>query len=248
MDFSQLSPWLLLAGPLAVVAGYIVMGLTGFGATIIAVPILAHFVPISFVVPMMALIDIAGSFSISRRNRAAISREELKRLVPLMFLGFVAGVTLLVGVPDRYLRVALGVFAIGIGVHAITNPVLARTISAWWSVPTGVIGGAVATVFGAGGPFYGAYLAARLRDKAAVRATAAMIIFVSALSRAIVYAVSGLVGLATVASAVFLAPFVWLGLRTGTRIHVGLSQESMRRVIGAILVVTGGSLLARALL
>jgi uncharacterized protein len=41
---------------------------------------------------------------------------------------------------------------------------------------------------------------------------------------------------------------VWAGLTLGTRIHVGLSQEQMRRVVGGLLVFTGLSLLWRLLL
>jgi uncharacterized membrane protein YfcA len=57
-----------------------------------------------------------------------------------------------------------------------------------------------------------------------------------------------LLNAATLAGAFALAPFVWIGLKVGDRIHVGLSQQQMRRVVGAILVGTGGSLLARMLL
>ena len=42
---------------------------------------------------------------------------------------------------------------------------------------------------------------------------------------------------------VLLAPFAWLGLRTGHRIHTGLTQQQMRRVIGGIIILTGASLL-----
>ena len=42
-----------------------------------------------------------------------------------------------------------------------------------------------------------------------------------------------------------LAPFVWVGLKLGDRIHLGLSQEQMRRAVGTLLVLTGGSLLVR---
>ena len=249
IDLAAASPWLWVIAPLVVFAGYTVMGLTGFGSTMITVPILAHFLPISFLVPLMAVIDVACSLAIGGRGHKDIARGELMRLVPFMFVGFAIGVTVLVGVPDQYLRVALGIFAVGIGVHGIFNPTLQRSISALWCVPAGIVGGAVATIFGAGGPFYAIYFSGRLRDKAAIRATASTLIFVSATSRAVIYAVTGLLlQLATLIGVVFLAPFVWLGLRTGTRIHVGLSQEQMRRVIGAILVVTGLSLLARAFL
>ena len=249
IDLAGLSPWLLLLAPLVVLAGYTVMGLTGFGSTMITVPILAHFLPISFLVPLMAVIDVACSLTIGGRGHKEVARGELKLLVPFMFVGFFIGVTVLVGVPDDYLRIALGIFAVAIGVHGIFNPTLQRSISGLWAVPAGIVGGAVATIFGAGGPFYAMYLSGRLRDKAAVRATASTLIFVSSASRAVIYAVTGLLlHVATFAAVVFLAPFVWLGLRTGTRIHVGLSQEQMRRVIGAILVLTGLSLLARAFL
>jgi uncharacterized membrane protein YfcA len=64
-----------------------------------------------------------------------------------------------------------------------------------------------------------------------------------------VYAVSGLLlHLSLFIGMVAMAPFVWIGLGIGRRIHVGLSQEQMRRVVGAILVVTGTSLLLRVAL
>ena len=47
---------------------------------------------------------------------------------------------------------------------------------------------------------------------------------------------------------VVLAPFVWMGLKLGSRIHVGLTQEQMRRAVGSLLVLTGLSLLARVFL
>jgi uncharacterized membrane protein YfcA len=110
----------------------------------------------------------------------------------------------------------------------------------------GLVGGAVATVFGAGGPIYATYLSARLGDKSQVRATTSALISISAFSRAVIYAVSGLLLHAAVGlGALVLAPFVWAGLALGTHIHVGLSQQQMRRVVGGLLVFTGISLLWR---
>jgi uncharacterized membrane protein YfcA len=124
-----------------------------------------------------------------------------------------------------------------------------RRISRLWVVPVGLVGGAVATVFGAGGPIYATYLSARLGDKSQVRATTSMLISVSAFSRALIYAVSGLLLHAAVAlGAIVLAPFMWTGLKVGTRIHLGLTQQQMRRVVGALLVFTGISLVWRLVL
>jgi uncharacterized protein len=249
IDYANLSPWLLLLAPAVIVVAYTVFGLSGFGSTVIAVPILAHFLPVSYLVPLMALLDCASAALVGRASREHIAKEELKWLVPFMLIGFVLGVTVLVGVPDRYLRTALGIFAVSVGVYSIVNPGIHRAISRWWGIPAGVIGGAIATVFGAGGPIYATYLSGRLHDKDRIRSTLSALISISAFTRAVLYAISGLILHAAIfAGAALLSPFVWLGLKLGTRIHVGLSQTQMRRGVGALLVLTGMSLLIRLFL
>jgi uncharacterized protein len=249
MDISHLSPWLLLVAPAIVIVAYTVFGLSGFGSTVITVPILAHFLPVSYLVPLMALLDLASATFMGTTGREHVSKAEMKRIIPFMFVGFVVGTTVLVGVPDEYLRAALGGFAVAVGIHGIVNPTLHRTISALWSVPAGIIGGAIATVFGAGGPIYATYLSGRLKDKDEIRSTMSALISISAFTRAILYAIAGLLlHAAILGGALLLSPFVWLGLKLGQRIHVGLSQQQMRRTVGCVLVLTGGSLLVRVLL
>ena len=248
IDVASLSPWLWVVAPAVIVAGYLVFGLSGFGSTIITVPILAHFLPISYLVPLLALIDCVTATFVGRTNREHLARDELKALLPITFVGFVVGVTVLVKVPDVYLRVALGVFAVAVGIHGIANPVVHRRVSRWWAIPTGIFGGAMSTTFGTGGPIYATYLTARLSDKSQIRATMSTLIAISAIVRAVAYVVSGLITLALVTGALMAGPFAWLGLKLGTRIHVGLSQQQMRRVIGVLLILTGTGLLARTFL
>ena len=249
MEIHDLSPWLLLVAPVVTIVAYTVFGLSGFGSTVISVPVLAHFLPVSYLVPLMALLDLASAVFLGTTNRQHLSKPEMKRILPWMFGGFVIGTTLLVGVPDKYLRTALGIFAMAVGVHSIFNPTLHRKISKWWAIPTGLVGGAIATVFGAGGPIYATYLSGRITDKTVTRSTMSTLISISAFSRAVLYAVTGLVlHVAIFVGFVVLAPFVWVGLKVGDRIHVGLTQAQMRLAIGCILVFTGGSLVVRLFL
>ena len=240
------SPWLFVVAPLVIIVGYTVFGLSGFGSTVISVPILAHFLPVSYLVPLMVLLDMASATIVGTAGREHVAVPELKRIIPFMFAGFVIGTTALVKVPDEYLRPALAVFTIAIGVNSILNPRLRRRISPWWCVPSGIVGGAVATVFGAGGPIYATYLSGRLEDKTEIRSTMSALISISAISRAVLYAIAGLLlHMAILLGGLALAPFVFIGLKIGHRIHVGLTQEQMRRVVGAIVVVTGALLLLR---
>ena len=242
----SLSPWLFVVAPLVVIVAYTVFGLSGFGSTVISVPILAHFLPVSYLVPLMALLDLASAAFMGTAGREQVSKAEMKRIIPFMFVGFVLGTTVLVGVPDAYLRTALGVFAMTVGLYSIFNPTLHHIISGWWSVPAGILGGAIATVFGAGGPIYATYLSGRLTDKTEIRSTMSALISISAFTRAVMYAIAGLLLHALIlGGAALLSPFAWAGLKLGHRIHVGLTQQQMRRAVGALLVLTGGSLLVR---
>src|SRR5258706_9110447 len=48
IELSQVSPWLFVLAPIVIVAAYTLFGLTGFGSTLISVPILAHFLPVAY--------------------------------------------------------------------------------------------------------------------------------------------------------------------------------------------------------
>jgi len=242
--FNDVSPWLFVVAPIVIIVGYTVFGLSGFGSTVISVPILAHFLPVSFLVPVMVLLDMTSAAIVGTAGRKQVAVAELKRIIPFMFVGFVVGTFALVKVPDDYLRPALAVFTIAIGVNSILNPRVSRRISPWWCIPVGVVGGAVATVFGAGGPIYATYLSVRPQAKTEIRSTMSGLISISAVVRAILYAIAGLLlHMAILVVGLALAPFVFIGLKIGHRIHVGLTQEQMRRVVGAIVVVTGTLLL-----
>jgi uncharacterized membrane protein YfcA len=248
-ELANFSPWLLVVAPIAIVAAYIVFGVSGFGSTMISVPILAHFVPVAFVVPLMVLLDLTCSLIIGTKGREQVSKAEVRNILPFMFVGLVLGATVLIGVPDRWLRAALGVFAGCVGLYSVLNPTVSGTISRLWCIPAGIVGGAAGTIFGAGGPVYATYLAGRLHDKSELRATISTLISISAFTRAFVYLATGLLlNLALFVALLVLWPFVWIGLRIGMRIHVGLTQMQMRRAFGAVLVVMGASLVLRALL
>ena len=143
IDTAHLSPWLILVAPIVVVAAYTVFGLSGFGSTLITVPILAHFLPVTYLVPLMATLDLVSAIAVGASGRKHVSKPELKRLIPFMFVGIIFGATVLAGVSDTILRTAVGLFALCVGIYAMLNPTMHRVILPWWCVPAGIVAGAV---------------------------------------------------------------------------------------------------------
>lgn len=74
---------------------YIIFGIAGFGTALVASPMLALFIPIAKIVPLLALMDLfAALINVSRDGHNA-DRAELRRLVPVMILGSLVGAAIL---------------------------------------------------------------------------------------------------------------------------------------------------------
>ena len=247
-ELSQLPLLFWFVAPLTIVFAYTVFGMSGFGSTAIAIPILANWLPLTYLVPLMALGDLVAAVVVGGSNRRHVSGAELRRLLPFMILGIALGVTVLVNVPQPPLKIGLAGFTMAVGLYSILNPSPQGTISPWWCVPAGTVAGVLAAVFGAGGPGNVAYLAGRLRDKSEIRSTVSVIVSFSATLRTTLYALAGLVLKGGIlAGFAMAAPFAWAGIAIGSRIHIGLSNEQMRRAVGVVLMSSGGVLLARIL-
>ncbi|HRI17721.1 MAG TPA: sulfite exporter TauE/SafE family protein, partial [Burkholderiaceae bacterium] len=54
----------------AVTLGYTVFGFGGFGANLVALPMLAHVMSLRFAVPMLLLLDLAAATWMGARNRS----------------------------------------------------------------------------------------------------------------------------------------------------------------------------------
>jgi uncharacterized protein len=248
-ELAELPVVFWIVAPVTILFAYTVFGMSGFGSTVIAIPILANWLPLTYLVPLMALGDLVAAVAVGGSNRQHVSGAELKRLMPFMILGIALGVTVLVAVPQHPLKIGLGVFAMAVGLHSVLNPAPKGTISPWWCVPAGTVAGILAAVFGAGGPVNVAYLSGRLRDKGEIRSTVSVIISISATLRTTSYALAGLVLKASLlAGFAMAAPFAWAGIALGSRIHIGLTNEQMRRAVGGVLMASGAVLLARTLM
>jgi len=235
------------AAALAVTLAYTVFGLTGFGAAIVGVPLLAHVVPIRFAVPMMLVFDLCAGLLLGLRNRRDVDRAELLRLAPFVALGMILGVTALVRAPERWLLGVLGAFVFAYAAWSLLNRAAARQISARWAVPAGMAGGVFTALYGSGGPIYTVYLARRLGDANRLRASIAVLIFCTAWARLALFSGTGLLFQPSLLRlAVVLLPCAVAGYFIGSHLHRRLAPERARRAIRLLLLASGASLLWRA--
>ena len=238
----------LIAVAVVVFAGYFVFGVTGFGASPITIPVLVHVLPLTFVLPLAAILDLAAALALSAHTRRDAVNRELLALVPFTLIGLALGVTLLVRLPRDATLLALGVFVCAYAAYVIVRRGDARELSRMWAVPAGIVGGVAGALFGMGGPPYVMYLTGRIADPSAQRATISRMVILNVGLRVLAFALAGLLESGALWLAVgVLLPASWAGLWAGNRVHVRLAPRTAARLIGAVLLLTGASLIARTL-
>jgi hypothetical protein len=229
-------------------AAYFIRGITGFGSGLISVPLLALFLPLKFVVPLILLLDFTASIVIGGFNFKRVRWSEVSVLIPFGVVGVVLGTSLLVSLPPEPMLMALAAFVFVFAVRSILNIRGDKPISRGWAVPASLTGGTVGALFGTGGPPYVIYLTHRIHDKSDLRATFSALFFTEGVTRIASFLVAGLLLTSQVWIAYFAALPIMLGaLYLGGRVHVGLTPLQMTRLVGVLLLVSSVSLLFKAM-
>jgi len=227
------------------VAAYFVRGVAGFGSGLIAIPLLVLMLPLSVAVPLVVLLDYVASASHGIRHRQAVRWQDIWPLLPFTLCGVAVALYLFKNVDAQLLGRALGVFVIVYALYTLMAGDVSSRVSRLWAVPAGGLGGLIGTLFGTGGPFYVLYLKHRGLAKTPFRATFATIFLLDGASRLGGYLLSGLYQVGMLPLIAAALPLMAIGLYLGGNVHTAISQQTFQRVISALLLVSGASLLIK---
>lgn len=243
-----MSPEQIGAAAAILLAAYVIRGITGFGSGLIAVPLLALFLPLQFVVPLVLLLDFTASLVLGGLHFRRVKWDEIGILIPFSVVGVALGTSLLVSLPQAPMLLALAGFVFIFAVRSLLNLHGDKPASRGWALPASLTGGTVGGLFGTGGPPYVIYLTHRIRDKSDLRATLSALFFAEGLTRIASFLVAGLLVTVKVWVAYLVALPVVLGaLYVGGRAHIGLAPPQMTRLVGVLLLVASLSLLFKAM-
>jgi uncharacterized membrane protein YfcA len=241
------SPWALGFCVVVVFAGYALRGATGFGAGVVAIPLLLLVLPLAVVIPVITTLGITASLGQSVQEFRHVDWRALRGLALPTAVGVGSGLWLFAAIDQQLLLQAFGAFIIACGSWSLLprRPAvrLPRRVLAG---AAGVSGGLVATLFGGmAGPFYVIYLKVLELDKRRFRASMSSVLLCLGLVRAGGYGSLGFYDRRAVAALVLFAPVMGLAMIAGDRWHARLDEALFEKIVAALLVLSGCALLLK---
>jgi len=227
------------------IIAYTFRGITGFGSGLIAIPLLALFLPLTFVVPFISILDISASMTHVIHTRQHISWKTIARAIPFAFIGVPTGLFVLKSIDTLILVKALGIFIILFAIYSLVTPKLKKSNLFIWPVFGGFFGSLIGTLFGTGGPFYVFYFHLQQLDKTVFRATCAAVFLIDGLIRATGFTLSGFYTSTVLWGIAYALPLMFFAMYVGNHLHTNISQRTFQKAIGVFLIFSGFALILK---
>ena len=124
----------------------------GFGDALIAMPLLALFVPMTLASPVVALASALNAFLILAREWKSLEVRQAGWLIVIALSGIPFGAWLLHEGDDRVLKFLLGIVVLIFAAWSLRNPAMPELKSGWWNVPFGLSAGFLGGAYNTAGP------------------------------------------------------------------------------------------------
>ncbi len=244
-------------------------GVTGFGATALALPFVVLLLGLDNVVPalviqawILALLIIFECRKLplwaQREHVSDISAPGLRlsvscnnvwreyaHIAMLVAVGLPFGMWMRLHIPEPHLKWVLAGFMIMVGIYGLSQQLTGKRRAAlsprirWLLSVFLPLGGVIHGAFGSGGPLVVVYAARAITDKAAFRLTLCMMWFTMNCVMILQWALSAGNHLHVLRLVGFLLPFTLVGLYIGNRAHYRINEAAFRKLVYSVLVASG---------
>jgi uncharacterized membrane protein YfcA len=197
----------------------------GFGEALIAVPLLALFIPLKVAAPLAVLVSITIAAMVVAQDWRKIHLRSTGWLVGSTLFGIPVGLLLLTSSHQKAVKIALGIFILAFSVYSLLGrrPPELKTDSKAWLLGCGFAAGVIGGAYGMNGPPLVIYGAMRRWSAQHFRATLQAYFLPASVVGMLGYWLAGLwVPAVThyyLLCLPILLPAVWLGRVVNHRLH-----------------------------
>jgi uncharacterized membrane protein YfcA len=222
----------------------------GFGAGLIAVPMLAFVLPVPTAVSVATVLTMVTSAQQVGRDWSQIAWGQFFILTFYTAIGIGLGFYFISMLNEIAMRRGLGGFLIVYSIYALwtrgASPVLPTRWHGALAALAGISGGFFGALFGGGvGPIYMIYFNVVRMNKEVFRVTMSTIMLVSVAARITGYASFGFYGRSAMTLLALGLPLVFVGSWLGDRLALRLDPQTFGSLVGGLVLLSGLALILR---
>ncbi|WP_066852066.1 sulfite exporter TauE/SafE family protein [Halodesulfovibrio spirochaetisodalis] len=218
--------------------GGFVNGVAGFGAALIAMPLITTMVPLSLAVPSCTIIGVSLCLQMAWIYRKNIDFQKLKPIYLGTVPGAIVGISMMQELPTHYLKLGMGIFLF---IYALWGLFFEgrqqKIVHRGWGVVAGFCSTAISSSIGMGGPPTIVYTSLTGWGKDTVKAAIASYFIVSGVLIISMQTYAGIQTKETVMLFAAAAPAVMIGARLGVLASRKIGEFTYRKVLFGMLVV-----------
>lgn len=220
----------------------------GFGEALIAVPLLALFLPVSVAAPLAVLLSVTIAAVVVVQDWHRIHLRSAAWLLLPTFVGIPFGIALLASTHQQLVKAALAIVLIAFAGYSLLGrkPPQLHNDRRAWMLPCGFLAGVLGGAYGMNGPPLVLYGAMRRWSPQHFRATLQGYFFPAGVVTLVGYWMRGLCTPAVMHGYLISAPTLLPAILLGRWLNHRLRGETFLRYVYAGLVCTGVALLLQA--
>ena len=230
----------LLAVIVIICIAAVLQSISGFGFSLLAMPLLSIFVDIQDAVVIATLCGIFTNAVHLRKDFQLVERSIARRISLSALIGMPLGVVVLSVFSATHMRAIIGVVIVVLVFLMMRNFIL-KTENTNVDIVLGAFSGLLATSVSTNGPPLVFLLQSKQLDPWRLRATLAYVFTISGCASFIVLMIAGKGSIEASQYAMLSLPAMYLGTVVGRKARLRVTQEAFKRLMYVLLLATAVS-------
>ncbi|MBW1857978.1 MAG: sulfite exporter TauE/SafE family protein [Deltaproteobacteria bacterium] len=221
-------------------------GLSGFGSILLSLPLLAIFLDIKTVIPLVALMAFCITVILFIQLRKHLDWKKIYPLFCGALPGIPLGVFFLKKLDKDLIQWILGIILIAYSLYSLFFRSSDKQMRKGWGYLFGFFSGCLGGALSAGGPPVIAYMSLQTWSKDTIKVTLQGFFLVSGAIVVFFQALSGLTTIVVLRYFLISLPLIFLGTYTGSIFYGKIREEHYKKVMLILLACLGGFMIYRA--
>lgn len=228
--------------------GGFVNGIVGFGAALVAMPIVAAGLDMQLAVSTCGLVVLSLNVQMAWNYRQHLDSCGIRAMFLGGLPGAVSGVLILKNVPESGLKLGLGALLVAYSIWGLSGTqVNKRKLAAPWGMLAGFLSTGLGTAFGFNGPPLAVYLSLRGGTQQQIKAALGAFFIVSGLFIVAAHALAGLYSAQSLTLLAVALPSVSIGAWAGMRVSGRMQDLIFQRILFLMILIMGLNMAVKAL-